>query len=110
MDEADHRLSQSTTPAQERTMGRAVMVLARQKAIKAVKRQIRDRGLKPQYMALREILVVANDYLANHPELVAEAKETVLRWHAEGMFGPRGGIRTRAHRATLNTHAQEAKA
>jgi hypothetical protein len=61
-------------------------------------------------MARGEIVAAANDYLPGHPELIAEAKATVLRWHAEGMFGPRGGIRTRAHRATLNTHAQEAKA
>jgi 7-keto-8-aminopelargonate synthetase-like enzyme len=66
--------------------------------------------LRPQYMARGEIVVVANDYLANHPELVAEAKETVLRWCAEGMFGPRGGIRTRARRAALNTGAQKTKA
>jgi 7-keto-8-aminopelargonate synthetase-like enzyme len=110
LDEADLMLPQATTPAQAQAMSAAVMVLARQRAIQIAQRQLRSRGLRPQYMARREILVVANDYLANHPELVAEAKETVLRWHAEGMFGPRGGIRTRAHRATLNTHAQEAKA
>ena len=95
MAEADYRLPQSTTPAQGQAMSRAVMVLARQRAIKAVKQQIRDRGQKLQYMALKEIVVAADEYLPHHPELIAEAKETVLRWHAEGMFGPRGGIRTR---------------
>ena len=44
-------------------------------------------------MARGKIVAAANEYLANHSELIAEAKETVLRWHAEGVFGPRGGIR-----------------
>jgi hypothetical protein len=80
-------------------MSAAVMTLARQRAIKAVKRQIRDRGQKSQYMAQGEIVAAANEYLPNHPELIAEAKEIVLRWHVEGMFGPRGGIRNRVRRA-----------
>jgi hypothetical protein len=80
-------------------MSAAVMTLARQRAIKVVREQFRARGLKPQYMALREIVVAAHEYLPDHPELIAEAKETVLRWYAEGMFGPRGGIRNRVRRA-----------
>jgi hypothetical protein len=110
MVEATPILQQAPTPAQAQAMSAAVMALARQRAIKAVKQEIRDRGNKPQYMARGEIVAAANDYLGNHRELIAEAKETVLRWHAAGMFGPRGGIRTRARRARLNTHAQEAKA
>ena len=82
MAEANRILPQATTPDQARAISAAVMVLARQKAIKAVKQQIRDRGLRPQYMALREIATAGDEYLANHPELIAEAKETVLRWHA----------------------------
>ena len=93
MIEATRILQQAPTPAQAQAMSAAVMALARHRAIKAVKREIRDRGLKPQYMALREIVVAADEYLPHHPELIAEAKETVLRWHAEGMFGKRGGIR-----------------
>ena len=99
MDEAVRILQQAPTPAQAQAMSAAVMALARQRAIKAVKQQIRDRGLKPQYMALREIVAAASEYLPHHPELIAEAKETVLRWHGEGMFGPRGGIRNRVRRA-----------
>jgi hypothetical protein len=45
-------------------------------------------------MTRKEIVAAGDVYLANHPELIAEAKETELRWHAEGMFGKRGGIRT----------------
>ena len=110
MVEATRILHLAPTPAQAQAMSAAVMALARQGAIKIVKQQIRDRGQKPQYMALSEIVATAREYLANHTELIAEAKETVLRWHAAGMFGPRGGIRTRARHATLNTDAQEAKA
>jgi hypothetical protein len=41
-------------------------------------------------MHRRIIVAAADEYLAKHPELIAEAKETVLRWQAEGMFGKRG--------------------
>jgi hypothetical protein len=80
-------------------MSAAVMSLARQRAIKAVTQRIRDQGHKPQYMARSEIVAAANEYLANHRELIVEAKVTVLRWHAEGMFRPRGGIRNRVRGA-----------
>jgi hypothetical protein len=96
MNEASRILAQGTTLAQAQAMSHAVMTLARQRAIKAVKQQIRDQGHKPQYMALSEIVAAANEYLPDHPEVIAEAKETVLRWHAAGMFGKRGGIRSRA--------------
>jgi hypothetical protein len=82
------------TLAQARTMGHAVIVLARQSAIKAVKRQLQAQGLRPQLMAYREIVAAANEYLANHrDELIPQAKAIVERWKAEGVFGPRGGIR-----------------
>jgi hypothetical protein len=71
----------------------AVFVLARQAARKAVKRQLQARGLKPQYMSARDISVLADEYLAEHRELITEAKATVAQWQAEGVFGPRGGIR-----------------
>jgi hypothetical protein len=47
-------------------------------------------------MTHREISAAADEYLANHPELINEAKGVVDRWHAEGVFGKRGGIRSRA--------------
>jgi hypothetical protein len=99
MVEATRILPQAPNPAQAQAMSAAVMSVARQRAIKAVTQRIRDRGHKPQYMARGEIVAAANEYLPDHPELIAEAKETVLRWHAEGMFGPRGGIRNRFRRA-----------
>ena len=94
MDEANHRLQQAPTTAQARTMSAAIMTLAQRSAIKAAKHQLRAQGLKPQHMARREITAAANDYLAKHrAELIAEAKAIVDHWHAEGMFGKRGGIR-----------------
>jgi hypothetical protein len=53
-------------PAVRASMGRAVRVLALQAAIKATKRQLRARGLKPQCMAQREIVAAAEQYLAEH--------------------------------------------
>jgi hypothetical protein len=103
MVEADHIVTQAPAPnhAQRRTMSRAVRVLAIQAAKQAVKRAT-ARGEKLANSAAREITVAAEEYVAGHPELIAEAKETVLRWHAEGVFGPRGGIRTpRPRRAAL---------
>ena len=76
------------------------MVLARRSAVKAVKRQLQAQGVKLQRMAHREIVAAAGEYLANHPELIEEAKKMVLRWQAEGVFGPRGGIRNPVRKAS----------
>ena len=86
MVEANHNLQQAQLRA---TMNIAVRVLAQQQAIKAVKHQLRARGLKVHSFAHRDIVAMARDYIAQHPELLAEAKETVLRWQAEGFFGKR---------------------
>lgn len=70
-------------------MGRAVWVVAQRSTIEATKRQPRAQGLKPQHYSHRQIVEAAEDYLAQHPELIAEAKETVLRWQAEAFLGKR---------------------
>lgn len=87
----------------------AVMTLAHQAARKAVKRQFQAQGLKVSHIAAREITAAANDYLRDHPELIAEARVVVERWLAQGVFGKRAQ-RAWAHRATLNTHAQKSEA
>jgi hypothetical protein len=47
-------------------------------------------GLKPQYMPMREIVAIAEEYLAAHrAELVAEVRVIVDDWTAEGFFGKR---------------------
>jgi glutamate racemase len=112
MDEAIHRLQQAPaiSHAQRQAMSRAVMVLARQAAIKEVKAAIQRQGRrKVCQIAHREIVAIAEEHLAaNSAELIAKAKAIVECWHAEGVFGPRGGIRPPS--ATLSTSAQSAKA
>jgi hypothetical protein len=99
MDEANHRIPQTTTPAQARAMDTAVVVLARRMAHKKVEMMLKAQGLKPQRMERKAIMATADAYLIKHPnELFNEAKDVVERWHAEGVFGPRGGIRNRVRR------------
>jgi len=47
-----------------------IVTLARQAAIKAVKRQLQAQGLKPQYMAKREIVGLAEEYLLEHRQVL----------------------------------------
>jgi hypothetical protein len=47
-------------------------------------------GLKPQYMPMREMAAMVEEYLDQHwPVLIAEARPIVDRWTAEGFFGKR---------------------
>jgi hypothetical protein len=52
MAEANHSVHQ----AQVRAMAAAVMVLARQRAIKEAKREFQARGLRPHHMPHREMM------------------------------------------------------
>ncbi len=89
---------------------RAVATVVQQGAIRAVKRQLQMRGLKPQYISRREIVAAPNEYLRDHPsiraELIAEAREIVDQWQAKGFFGKRAQLRC----ASLTTSAQTARA
>jgi hypothetical protein len=79
------------------SMGMAVNVLARQAAIKATKRQLQAQGLKPTHFSHRDLVIRAEQYLAEHrEELIAEAREIVERWQAEGVFGKRAQEAQRA--------------
>jgi hypothetical protein len=78
----------------------AVMVLAHRRARKAVERQLQEQGLKPRYMALREIKLLAQDYLAQHGEqLRAEAEHAIATWP--------GFARWRLPSADITTNAQK---
>jgi hypothetical protein len=55
----------------------AVGVLAKREAIKAVKEDLRARGVKLSYVSPREIRMVANEYLAAHPELLTQAEQLI---------------------------------
>ena len=70
-------------------LAQAAITLAQHEAEKAVKLALRGQGLKPQYIARREIVIMTKDYLEAHPELVAEAKPIIERWRKEGFFGKR---------------------
>jgi len=54
-----------------------VRVLARQAAINFVKSEIARRGLRLVSVPMREIQIEADQYLAVHPELIAQAAERV---------------------------------
>jgi hypothetical protein len=56
------------------------------------------QGRKLLSVPHREIVVAADEYLRNHPELIAEARETIERWTLEGVFGKR------AQRALADVH------
>ena len=66
-------------------LAQAAITLAQREAEKAVKHRL----IKLQYVAKREIVTLAKDYLAEHPELIAEAKPIVEQWRSEGFFGKR---------------------
>lgn len=57
----------------------AIAVLAREAARKAVKRQLQAQGIKLARFTGREISRMAEAYLDDHPELIAEAAETVRK-------------------------------
>jgi hypothetical protein len=68
-------------------LAQAAITLAKREAEKAV--ALKGRGLKPQYIPRREIVIMAKAYLAAHPELIAEVKPIIERWRREGFFGKR---------------------
>jgi hypothetical protein len=67
-------------------LAQATITLARQQAEKAVKLALSGQGLKSQYMAKRGIVTLAREYLAAHPELIAEARPIIERWRAGGFL------------------------
>jgi alkylation response protein AidB-like acyl-CoA dehydrogenase len=58
----------------------ATMTLALMRARQAVKDAIRRKGEKVSSFAACEITAMAKAYLAEHHELIAEAKATFERW------------------------------
>src|SRR4029077_7348147 len=51
--------------------------LARQTAMKAAKAQLRAQGRKVHHFTLRELTILAREYLDQHPELFAETWQRV---------------------------------
>ena len=71
-------------------LAQAAITLAQREAEKAIKHQLAAKSLEPQYIARREIVIMAKAYLAEHPELIAEAKPIVEQWRKEGVLWKRG--------------------
>jgi hypothetical protein len=54
-----------------------VRVLARQAAINLVKDELKRQGLRVHSVAMRDIHIAVDDYLAAHPELIPATVERV---------------------------------
>jgi hypothetical protein len=65
------------------------VTLGLMRARQSVKDAIRRRGEKVSAYPSREITAMAKVYLAEHHELIVEARATVERWTLEGVFGKR---------------------
>jgi hypothetical protein len=104
MVEAVSSLTPSRAQRQAQRMHHAVRVEAMRRAREEVKAAIRREGrIKLCSVPSREITAMAEDYIRDHREIIAEARARVEQWAAEGMFGPRGGIRNPSHSAVENT-------
>ena len=104
MVEANYSLQQVALQAR---LAHAAITLAQREAEKAVKQALRGQGLKPQCIARREIVALAKDYLAVHPELIAEAKPIVEQWRREGFFGKQGARTGHILEHTVISSAQQ---
>jgi ATP-dependent helicase YprA (DUF1998 family) len=67
----------------------AAITLALYRARQAVKDALRRKGEKVSSFPAYEITTMAMAYLAEHRELMVEARATVERWTLEGVFGKR---------------------
>ena len=100
MDEAVNSLQQAPATSQAQRLAQrqaqAVAVLAKRRAIAATRKRLRGMGLKPQYMPMREMAAMVEEYLDQRwPVLIAEARPIVDRWTAEGFFGKRAALSVR---------------
>jgi hypothetical protein len=101
MAEANPRISQSL----RFSMTGAVMTLAQREAEKAVKQAIRDKGIRKVSQVKRsEIMAMAREYLAEHPELMEQMKPVIEQWRVEGFFGKRAAIQNPPRRVEENSN------
>ena len=64
------------------------MTLARYYAREAIKRQLKAQGIKLQRVESREITIAANQYIVEHPEIVALATERYKDFVKRGILKP----------------------
>jgi hypothetical protein len=69
-------------------MNGAVMTLARYHARQAIKRELLGQGLKLSHVEASEITRKANQYIENHPEIIAFAAERYRSLVASGRLRP----------------------
>lgn len=67
----------------------ASFVLAQFRARNVVKDKLKRQGRRLADFEAREITALANEYLRQHPELVANARPIVESWIKQGRFGKR---------------------
>ena len=97
------------------SMINGVRTIAHRLARDAVKRQLRDRGLKVSHFSAKEISLLAEEYFAQHPELINEAVTAVERLRTGGYLGKRAqAVRNPPRlappvRANLSSDAQRAE-
>jgi hypothetical protein len=82
-------------------LAHVVITLARQQARAAVKLALQRQGRrKLSQIAHREIVAIAKEYLAQHPELIAQARPIIEQWRVEGFFGKRAAIQNPLSKAS----------
>ena len=66
----------------------AVMTLARWEARQIIKRQLYAKGIKLAHVESREITIAANQYVEDHPEVIALATERYRDFVKRGILKP----------------------
>jgi hypothetical protein len=110
---AEAPITLSPTPPSTKALAQLRVTLAfaahtrtRQVAMNHAKRKLQAQGLSVSAFTHRELVLKAEEYLAQHrEELIADARKIVARWQAEGVFGKRGGIHF-TRRASLRNNDQ----
>jgi hypothetical protein len=69
-------------------MNGAVMTLARYHATQAIKRQLYGQGIKLSQVEACEITRAANQYVEDHPEIIAFATEQYQDFVKRGILRP----------------------
>ena len=74
-------------------MNGAVMTLARYYARQAIKRQLYGQGIKLSQVEACEITRAANQYIEDHPEIIALATERYQDFVKRGVLRPERKLR-----------------
>ena len=74
-------------------MNGAIMTLARYSARQAVKRELYAQGIKLSHVEASEITRKANQYVEDHPEIIAFATEQYWDFVKRGVLKPERKLR-----------------